>query len=170
MLRRAPFLHSTGAALLLCAASGASVATAQPADLKSFGPLKHSIETFDVPVEISADRMSYSREQDVLTAVGRLHVSQGTLSLDAERAELHRSTGRMLISGGITARDGDDTIKAEAMNLDLKTRTGVLTQGRLFLPRDHYHVSGDRIERLADQRYRLEGAVLTTCDWDEAKG
>ncbi|MEO5656849.1 MAG: LPS assembly protein LptD, partial [Nitrospiria bacterium] len=42
--------------------------------------------------------------------------------------------------------------------------------GRLFLPRDHYHVSGDRIERLADQRYRLEGAVLTTCDWDEAKG
>lgn len=114
--------------------------------------------------------MSYSREEDRLTAKGRIHVSQGALSLDADHAELFRGTGRLLAVGGIKVRDGADSIEAESMELNLATRSGVLTRARLFLPQDHYHVIGERIERMPDQRYRLEGAIITTCDWDEAKG
>ncbi len=139
---------------------------AQTSDL---GRIEQSLEHLKVPVEISADEMGYSREQDALTARGHIRLRQGPLSLEADDAILYRASGRVTVSGGIAARDGDDTLTADAMELDLNARTGVLTHGRLFLPRDHYHVTGERIERLADQRYRLERATITTCDWDEVK-
>ena len=140
---------------------------AQTSDL---GRIEQSLRHLKVPVEISADEMGYSREQDALTARGHIRLRQGPLSLEADDAILYRASGRVTVSGGISARDGDDTLTADAMELDLNARTGVLTRGRLFLPRDHYHVTGERIERLADQRYRLEHATITTCDWDEVKG
>jgi len=139
---------------------------AQTSDL---GRIEQSLKNLKIPAEISADEMGYSREQDALTARGHIRLRQGPLSLEADEATLDRASGRMTVSGGISARDGDDTLTADAMELDLNARTAVLTHGRLFLPKDHYHVTGERIERLADQRYRIERATITTCDWDEIK-
>ena len=143
-----------------------AVLFAQTSDLSR---IEQSLKNLKIPAEISADEMGYSREQDALTARGHIRLRQGPLSLEADEATLDRASGRMTVSGGISARDGDDTLTADAMELDLNARTGVLTHGRLFLPKDHYHVTGERIERLADQRYRLERATATPGRWGEGK-
>jgi len=161
------FLSALGLAVTL---SSPAELAAQSLDLDGLGRIQHSLKTLDVPVEISADEMQYSRSEDVLTARGHLRLTQGALSLEADEAQLHREAGRLVAVGGITAHNGDDALEAEGLEFDLKTRAGTLSQGRLFLTRDHYHVTGERIEWSADQRYRLERATITTCDWDEARG
>jgi LPS-assembly protein len=142
---------------------------AQVPDLGELKRLQESFQARGVAVEISADEMSYSREEDVVTGEGHVRLSQGTLSLEADRALLYRRTGRVTASGSLRARDGDDTFQAESLDLDLTTRSGVMTNGRFFLARDHYYITGARIERLADESYSLESATITSCD-DPAGG
>ena len=143
---------------------------AQSAAPGGLGRIEQSLTDLKVPVDISADEMAYSRERDELTASGRVRLTQGTLTLEADQAVLHRASGHLIATGGIKAGDGTDQLEGETLDLDLNTRSGVLTRGRLFLPRDHYRVTGERIERLPDQRYRLDRATITTCDCDESKG
>lgn len=137
---------------------------AQAPALDDLTRLRQSFQARGIPVEISADQMSYSREQDMVAAEGRVRLSQGTLSLDADRALLYRGTGRVTAEGRISARDGDDTLSADSLELDLTTRSGRISNGRLFLARDHYYITGTRIERLADESYRFEQATITSCD------
>lgn len=139
-------------------------APAQVPDLGELKRLQESFQTRGVAVELSADEMSYSREEDVVTGEGHVRLNQGTLSLEADRAQLYRRTGRVTASGSLRARDGDDTFQADSLDLDLMTRSGVMTNGRFFLARDHYFISGTRIERLADESYSLEDATITSCD------
>ncbi|MEW6682279.1 MAG: LPS assembly protein LptD [Nitrospirota bacterium] len=137
---------------------------AQVPELGELKRLQESFQTRGVAVEISADEMSYSREQDVVTGEGHVRLSQGTLSLEADRALLYRRTGRVTATGSLRARDGDDTFQADSLDLDLTTRSGVMTNGRFFLARDHYFITGTRIERRADESYVLETATITSCD------
>ena len=132
--------------------------------------IEQSLTDLKIPVDISADEMAYSRERDELTANGHVRLTQGTLTLQADQALFHRASGHLTATGGIKASDGTDQLEGETLDIDLNTRSGVLTRGRLFLPRDRYRVTGERIERLPDQGYRLERATITTCECDESKG
>lgn len=156
------------AGLILVGLTGTS-STAQPPDL-DLNRLRESFQSKGIPVELSADEMSYSREQDVVTAEGRVRLSQGTISLEADRALLYRSAGRVTATGRVNARDGEDTFSADSLDIDLATRSGMMTNGRFFLARDHYIITGTRIERLADQSYRFERATITSCDEPEPGG
>lgn len=154
---------ATVAASLVLFALVVPPSAAQPPDL-DLDRLKESFQSKGIPVELSADEMSYSREQDVVTAEGRVRLSQGTMSLEADRALLYRSAGRVTATGHVSARDGDDTFHADSLDIDLATRSGVMTNGRFFLARDHYFITGTRIERLADESYSFEHATITSCD------
>lgn len=139
-------------------------AWAQVPDLGDLEGLRRSLQSGETPLELSADRMSYSREQDVVTAEGNVQLSHGAISLTADRALFYRGAGRVTAEGRLSARDGDDTLTADSLELDLVTRSGLITNGRFFLAKDHYHLTGARIERRADASYRFERATLTSCD------
>lgn len=115
-------------------------------------------------MELTADELSYSREQDVVTAAGHVRLNQGTISLEADHALLYRTAGRVTATGRLHARDGDDTFSADSLDLDLTTRSSVITNGRFFLARDHYFITGARIERHADESYDFDRAMITSCD------
>ncbi len=160
----------------LVVALGLALAVGWPQGSRAQGPptglnrIERSFTDLKVPVDISADEMAYSRERDELTASGHVRLTQGTLTLQADQALLYRASGHLTATGSIKANDGTDQLEGETLDIDLNTRSGVLTQGRLFLPRDRYRVTGQRIERLPDERYRLDRATITTCECDESKG
>ncbi|MFZ5864003.1 MAG: LPS-assembly protein LptD [Nitrospirota bacterium] len=151
-------------AFFLLSGTGGSPAAAQPPDLGDLDQLRRSFQTGDTPVDLSADHMSYSREQDLVTAEGNVRLNQGGMSLTADRALLYRRTGRVIAEGRLSAREGEDTLSADSFEVDLVARSGVLTNGRVFLARDHYYITGSRIERAADESYRFERATITSCD------
>jgi len=149
---------------------------AQESDLGGFGRVIQSLRTLKIPVQISADEMNYVRDEDRLLAAGHIRVTQGAMSLTADQASFYRSTGRLLVNGAFDLQDGEDRVQGDALDIDLKTQTGVITRGHMFLPKDHYHVVGEHIERFPDSpgspgfRYRLDHAIITTCDSDTSKG
>lgn len=137
---------------------------AQTPDLGELSRLQESLRARGIPVELSADELSYSREEDVVIADGHVRLNQGTISLEADRALLYRTAGRVTATGRLHARDGDDTFSADSLDLDLTTRSSVITNGRFFLARDHYFITGARIERHADESYDFDRAMITSCD------
>lgn len=142
----------------------AAPAAAQVPDLGDLGGLRRSLQAGETPLELNADQMSYSREQDMVTAEGHVRLSHGAISLTADRALYYRGAGRVKAEGHLSARDGDDTLSADSLDLDLLSRSGVITNGRFFLAKDQYHLTGERIERRADGSYRFERAILTSCE------
>jgi LPS-assembly protein len=143
--------------------------SAQPPDLGDLDRLRRSFQTGDTPIDLSADQMSYSREQDLVTAEGNVRLKQGGMLLTADRVFFHRGTGRVTAEGRLSAREGDDTFSADSFDVDLATRSGVLTNGRMFLAQDHYYITGARIERAADESYRFERATITSCDASDGR-
>ncbi|MFZ5877457.1 MAG: LPS-assembly protein LptD [Nitrospirota bacterium] len=139
-------------------------AVAQTPDLGDLERLRRSFQEGDTPVDLTADQMSYSREQDLVTAEGNVRLNQGGMSLTADRALFYRRTGHVIAEGDISVRQGEDTLSADSFDVDLVTRSGVLTNGRVFLAKDHYYITGERIERAADESFQFEAATITSCD------
>ncbi len=164
-------LRSASLAVWLFLVVGVCVAPvgAQTPDLGDLDRLRRSFQAGDTPVDLTADQMSYSREQDLVTAEGNVRLNQGAMSLTADRVLFYRGTGRVTAEGRLSAREGDDTLNADSFDLDLATRSGVLTNGRVFLARDHYYITGARIERAADESYRFERATITSCDASDGR-
>jgi LPS-assembly protein len=137
---------------------------AQTPDLGDLDRLRRSFQEGGTPVDLTADQMSYSREEDLVTADGNVRLNQGGMSLTADRALFYRRTGHVIAEGRISVRQGDDTLSADSFDVDLVTRSGVLTNGRVFLAKDHYYITGARIERGADESFQFEAATITSCD------
>src|SRR3569832_1452309 len=51
--------------------------------------------------------------------------------------------------------------------MDINTQLGVLYDAKLFIKSDNYYVEGEVMERVAVDRYELEGGSLTSCDCPE---
>lgn len=171
LVRLRRFLRS--AIVLASPLLGLAVPSPSVAQLPDTGVISRMQESFQargIPVQLTADEMSYSREQDVVTAEGNVRLNQGTMTLEADRALLYRGAGRVTASGRLNAREGDDTFRADSLELDLTTRSGVMVNGRFFLARDHYYIAGARIERHADESFLFERATITSCDEPEGGG
>jgi LPS-assembly protein len=116
------------------------------------------------PVHLSADRLQYDRDTQVVVAEGHVVVEQGPTKIEAERATFNRETGEAVFTGNVRAREGEDTLETERLELDLDTRLGEALRGKLFLKKDHFHIEGERLERVAEDRYLVHRGSFTSCD------
>ncbi len=123
-----------------------------------------SPEMQEAPIHLTADRLEH--RADVYDAEGSVVVTQGPLRLSTDRLRFDARSGDMEIRGGLQLTEGENRLSAEEADLNLHTQRGWLTQGHLFLAREHYFLEGERIERLGPDRYLLQTASFTPCDCD----
>ncbi len=142
-----------------------------PSPARSAGPPK--IETglgrlpsSDLPVDLSADRLDHREEDDVYVADGNVHIAQGTLRLSCDRAEYHAGTGALEALGHVVMTDGENTVNGDSLNIDLNNRVGVIANGRLFIRKDNYTLEGTVLERVGEDRYRIQEGTFTACETD----
>lgn len=114
--------------------------------------------------EIMADKMTYMEKEGVVVAEGDVVITRGALRLSAEKATYNKKTGIVEVSGGFRLETEGDLLAAESAVFDLNNGTGKITGGRLFLRENNYHISGESMEKVGPNSYRVKDFKATTCD------
>ncbi len=116
------------------------------------------------PVDIEADELTYERETQTYEAHGRVEVSRGDLSLKADHGRLNMATKELVAWGNVLLREGEDVVECQRLEINLDTRSGRIYQARLFLKEQNFHITGQEVEKLGENHYRIREGSLTTCD------
>ena len=116
------------------------------------------------PVTIEADSISYDYETDTYHAEGQVVITYVKGVLTADRVFLEKKRDWARAEGHVVLRSDQDTLKGDRIDFNIKHKTGVAYQGRAFMARNHFHLSGDRIEKTGEFSYIVHDARATTCD------
>lgn len=108
--------------------------------------------------------MSYLENEDLFIAEGDVVFTRGDQVLRAQSAKYNEKTGVVEVSGGLRLESKGDTLEGEWGIFNLKTNTGQVREGRLFLQENHYYLNGKVMEKLGPNTYRVKNCRLTTCD------
>jgi len=117
--------------------------------------------------QITANKLSYDREEGLYVAEGEVVITRGGQVLRANEARYNEKTGMVEAVGEVVLETNGDILRAEKALFDLNSQTGKITKGRIFLRDNHYYVSGDDMEKTGPQTYIVKGCRLTTCDGDK---
>jgi LPS-assembly protein len=115
------------------------------------------------PIHIQADTLTYDKATQVYEGKGAVIVVQGPIRLDADEAVLNAATGQVTASGRVHLNDGFHDIRGDRLDINLNTTKGVIFHGRLFVLDGNFAVDGRVMERLSEEKYRLEDGSFTTC-------
>jgi len=119
------------------------------------------------PVTIEADSIAYDGDADTFRARGKVLIAFPEGSLKADVVSLNRSANEAFAEGNVLLRSGQDVLEGERAFFDITARTGWVEAGKMFIARNHFYVQGDRIAKMGEATYRLENAMVTSCDGDK---
>ena len=128
------------------------------------GSRESTILPTDTPVNISAERLSFNYKDNTYTAKGNVTVGQGNTRLRADSITYEGNTGALTAAGKVIVRSGSDVVEAEKVTIFLRTGTGVLFNGKLFLTKNNVFLQGKKLERISDSTYHVEDGSFTTCN------
>ena len=120
----------------------------------------------DEPWQIDADEISYDEKTDQYFAEGQVIISKTGMKLTADKIRFDHSNMKAYASGNVTMRSGKNWLTGNSMEMDMETETGIVTNGVIFLTDNHFHITGDKIEKIGEDSYRIDTASITTCDGD----
>ena len=116
------------------------------------------------PVLVSADNLKYDRENDVITATGRVRVSQGDNVILADRLIYNRRTKILRATGNVSiSRPSGETIFATRVVLTDDLKNGVIHQFRLLFP-DKSRFAANGAVRVGGTRDEMAKVVFSPCN------
>ena len=121
-------------------------------------------ENPDEPWHITADSVSYDDPSSRYVAQGRVRISRGIVRLTADHVRFDHRTMDAEATGHVVLVSGNDILIGEKIEMNLKDQIGTITNGTVFLQENHFYIRGDKIEKLGENTYAAERAILTSCD------
>ena len=122
-----------------------------------------------VPLDITAARLDYRKDQELYEADGSVVVRQGAITLTADHVTIHALPGILTATGHVHLTDPKTDVTAERLELNVNTEAGVVTQGQLFSPGTNSLVAGRLLQRFSEYHYRVKGGSFTNCDAQEGE-
>lgn len=116
------------------------------------------------PTIIKSDTLEYSA--GVYTATGNVLITQENRELTASEVTLNSNTGDVAAHGAVRFIDGDNILSSESLMINLRTNYVRIEEGSIFIKDDNFHIKGDTIEGIPEDKFRIERASFTTCDGD----
>lgn len=131
-----------------------------------------SSETLKLPDEeaantmwnLEADKLNTLGDNTIVEAEGGVVLRRGDDILKADFARYYSTTNWVYLRGNVFVRMGRDDINADEAEFDLRSKTGWLTNGHVFMEGPHIYFSGSRIVKHWGDRYTFNKAKVTTCD------
>lgn len=121
----------------------------------------------DAPVQIEADELSYDQEKDLYAAQGNVVITYGDGVLTAASAEYDRKSNLATAWGNALLRMARDSLAGDKIVVNVEDKTGVAYNSKAFYARNHFYISGSRIEKTGENTYFIDQPVATTCDGDK---
>jgi LPS-assembly protein len=133
--------------------------------LDAFGALAPSTRPSG-PVDITARELKYNKEQNIYTAEGDVVLVQGLRRLTADFVLFNDTTQDAFAEGHAVFQDQEDVINGERISLNLTTNRGTIENGRVFVKKGNFFLTGNEIEKTGESTYQVHNGVFTTCGFD----
>lgn len=121
-------------------------------------------EAGEGPVTINADTLTFDPDTNLYIAEGNVEVTQGTRVLSSDRATYNKETKDVRAEGKVTLVQDGDIVSSEAIEINMDSKKGIIRHGRLFQRMGNFYLTGDEIEKVGDDDYRIKNGRFTTCD------
>lgn len=115
---------------------------------------------------LTADKLTTLSENTIIEAEGGVLLTRGNDVLKADFARYYAETNWVYLKGNVFVHMGRDDLRSDEAEFDLRSKTGWLTNGHVFIEGPHIYFSGERIVKHWGDRYTFKNAKLTTCDGD----
>ncbi|PIP07256.1 MAG: hypothetical protein COX52_04455 [Syntrophobacterales bacterium CG23_combo_of_CG06-09_8_20_14_all_48_27] len=118
------------------------------------------------PVNIEANSISYDRDEDTYHAEGNVVITFSGGIMTAESVILNKAANDALAQGHVVMKSEGDILEGDSVVFDIATKTGVVYEGKMFVEKNHFYLSGGKIEKKSEATYNIKDATVTTCDGD----
>ncbi len=116
------------------------------------------------PVEMQADQVEYTAQQNVAKAHGNAVVKSGDSVLKADSLEIDRDTKVVKASGTMYLDTPQFQVDADSGTYNFGTTAGSFDNVRIF--NEPFQIKGQHIDKDADGHILMKDGFLTTCDLD----
>jgi len=157
------FHHPYIVIIILCAFFSFSLAPQQVIG-QVIGLERESDYKAEGPVTMEADKLTYDQQGGFITLEGRVKILYQNISLQADKVIFYDKTRDVMAEGGVVLTEGEDILRCDRLEFNIDTKKGTVHQGRLFLKKKNFHITGSKAEKLGEQEYRVYDATLTSCD------
>ncbi len=120
----------------------------------------------DGEAEISADNLEYLSQANIYIARGSARLVFEDSILNADEMRLDNNTSDAVAIGNVVYEDSELIIKADKIELNLKTKLGTIYNSYMFYKKQNFHLHSDNIKKTGDKSFCLNKARFTSCDAD----
>lgn len=118
----------------------------------------------DAPWHLTADHLESLDDGVIVEASGDVVLTRGEDYLKADFARYYTSTDWVLVQGNVRVRLGRDELSAAEAEFDLKSNTGWLKNGSVFMAGPHITFAGEEVVKHWGDRYTFKEAKVTACE------
>ena len=116
------------------------------------------------PVTMEADKLTYDQKGGFVSLEGAVQIRYQNISLQADKMIFYDKTRDVMAEGGVILTEGEDILRCDRLEFNIDTKKGTVYQGKLFLKKKNFHITGSKVEKLGEAEYRVYDATLTSCD------
>jgi LPS-assembly protein len=116
------------------------------------------------PITMEADKLTYDQQGGFISLEGTVRIFYQNTTLQADKVIFYDKTRDVAAEGGVVLTEGEDILRCDRLEFNVDTKKGTVYQGRLFLKKKNFHITGSKAEKLGEQEYRVYDATLTSCD------
>ena len=121
------------------------------------------------PMTMTADEVIYWRVEDRYIARGNVVVKTPRFTITCDEIEVWNETGTMHARGNVRIVGRDIDITTDSIEISSKSEEGVIVNATLFIAEPHTEISGNKIEKIGEGTYLIQGASFTTCKCEEGE-
>jgi LPS-assembly protein len=136
---------------------------------------------------ITAEHLEHFEKEDKYVGTGNVRIVRDGAVVTAEHAVLYNKTGDAQFVGNVVYEDETVIINTEKADLNIDKQTGTMDNALIFVKdrtyrvvnrnggmigvqgqrqQAHYWVYGEKVAKLAEDRFHAQRAIITTCDSD----
>ncbi len=116
--------------------------------------------------QVDADRLEYDQVNKAYLAFGNVRIQQEDYTLSADKIQLNSDTHQAQAEGNVRLVSGRDVLSGRRLLFNLDDKTGTLTDGDVFLSRNHLYLRSREIRKTGPQTYTASKVQITSCDGD----
>ncbi len=118
----------------------------------------------DAPIALVADSLTYNPDEDSYEAEGAVVLRQGEVELKSDNLLWQAATQDAAAQGSVRLNDSHAEVYAEQLQYNISTGHGQISDGRVFIHKDNFHLAGAQIEKQGQADYFVKNGSFTTCD------
>lgn len=114
------------------------------------------------PIDMTADRLEYESDRNLLIGRGNVEVRHEGDFLTADYLEVYTDTQDVYARGNVYILQGTTEWEGEELRYNLETKQGDFGPFKVY--QEPYYITAEESERVSENEIRLKNATLSTCE------